>query len=457
MKREHHKNLRKSEIRNLFVDKKPIGHLIGGIFMSHLIALFEQHSYLILFIGIFLELLALPISGELLMSYAGYFVYQGKMNYIFALLTVFASGSAGITVTYWIGKAGGYKLIEKYGKYIHLGPERYNKTSAWFERSGSKLLVIAYFIPGVRHFTGYISGISKMPFRKFFIPAYLGAFFWGVCFITLGKVLGPKWEILHQATSKYFIIFIIVLAVLLVGFFAYRYYKIQIKNFFIHLLNRLNKRLKIIRVTEVSLIILTVVFIGLFILMLGIAQEYLYNEFTQFNEVVEYMVHSVIFMSWMKGFLVIQPPFALGSIVVLTIIVIWIKGRNRGLEFLLLAVSILGAKPFHTTVMKTFYYLQSIGFVGKFHSSNFPDINATILTITYGTCLFLLVRHSKWNFVSIIVPLIGIVLLVGVAIVNIATASILPSDIVGGYVFGSVWMFFNFLLFEMLRLIVEKY
>lgn len=90
---------------------------------------------------------------------------------------VFLSGGLGITVTYWIGKAGGYKLIEKYGKYIHLGPERYKKTAAWFERSGSKLLVFAYFIPGIRHFTGYISGISRMPFRKFIIPAYIGAFY----------------------------------------------------------------------------------------------------------------------------------------------------------------------------------------------------------------------------------------------------------------------------------------
>jgi membrane protein DedA with SNARE-associated domain len=71
--------------------------------MSHLITLFEQHSYLILFTGIFLELLALPISGEFLMSYAGYFVFQGKMNYTLALLTVFVSGGAGITATYWIG------------------------------------------------------------------------------------------------------------------------------------------------------------------------------------------------------------------------------------------------------------------------------------------------------------------------------------------------------------------
>ena len=146
--------------------------------MSHLITLFEQHSYLILFTGILLELLALPISGEFLMSYAGYFVFQGKMNYTLALLTVFVSGGAGITATYWIGKIGGYNLIEKYGKYIHLGPERYEKTAAWFEQSGSKLLVFAYFIPGIRHFTGYILGISRMPFRKFIIPAYTGSFLW---------------------------------------------------------------------------------------------------------------------------------------------------------------------------------------------------------------------------------------------------------------------------------------
>jgi membrane protein DedA with SNARE-associated domain len=57
--------------------------------MSYLINVFAEHSYLILFIGIFLELMALPISGEVLMSYAGYFVYQGKMNYILALLIVF--------------------------------------------------------------------------------------------------------------------------------------------------------------------------------------------------------------------------------------------------------------------------------------------------------------------------------------------------------------------------------
>ncbi|PFO06652.1 DedA family protein [Bacillus sp. AFS076308] len=423
--------------------------------MSYLITLFEQHSYLILFLGIFLELMALPISGEFLMSYAGYFVFQGKMNYILALFTVFVSGGVGITVTYWIGKAGGYKLIEKYGKYIHLGPERYKKTAAWFERSGSKLLVFAYFIPGIRHFTGYISGISKMPFRKFILPAYTGSFLWGFCFITLGKVLGPRWEVFHQAASKYIIIFIIGLAVLIVGYLAYRFYKVPIKNLFIDLIKWLTNRLKTIRKTEFFLIFLTLVLIGMVTLMLGMAQDYLYNEFTQFNEIAEYIVKSAVYMYWMKGFFVFQTPMAIASIIAITIIRIWRKGRNRVLEYLLLIVSILGARLFHESVMQIFSYFQSIGFVGKFHSANFPDINATIIIIIYGTCIFLLVRHTKNHYMSIIVPLFGLLLLIGLTIVNIASTDLLPSDILGGYVYGSVWIFFNFLLFEMLRLVLE--
>ncbi|MFC6604791.1 DedA family protein [Ectobacillus funiculus] len=148
--------------------------------MEHFISIFEHHSYPILFAVIVLELIAIPVSGEFFMSYAGYFVFQGKMSYTLALLTAIASGGVGITITYWIGRMGGYGLIEKYGKYVHLGPKRYDKTAVWMERSGSKLLLFAYFIPGIRHFTGYVSGISKMPYRTFFYSCLYRSEFMGI-------------------------------------------------------------------------------------------------------------------------------------------------------------------------------------------------------------------------------------------------------------------------------------
>ncbi|MFJ5563161.1 DedA family protein [Lysinibacillus xylanilyticus] len=421
--------------------------------MSYLITLFEQHSYLILFIGIFLELMALPISGEFLMSYAGFFVYKGEMNYFLAILTVFFSAGAGITLTYWIGKAGGYKLIEKYGKYVHLGPERYIKIAAWFERSGSKLLVFAYFIPGVRHFTGYVSGVSKIPFRKFIIPAYTGASLWGICFITLGKVLGPKWDTFHQAAGKYLIVFLIILAVLLGSYLIFRFYKVQIKNFFIRSITWLKNRLKTIRATDIFLIFLASALISSVILMFGIVQDYLENDVAEFNQIAEYVVHSNIYINWLGELLIFQQSITFSSIIAVTIISIWIKKQNRLLEYLLLIVSILGGIPFHAFILEVFSLLQSIGFRGEFHSSNFPDLKATLTIIIYGTCIFLLVRHLKNNYLTIIIPLLGLLLLTGLAFGNIVSTNVLPSDIVGG---GGVWIFFNFLLFELFRLVLEK-
>ncbi|MFB6804960.1 hypothetical protein ACFCVU_28235 [Peribacillus butanolivorans] len=64
----------------------------------------------------------------------------------------------------------------------------------------------------------------------------------------------------------------------------------------------------------------------------------------------------------------------------------------------------------------------------------------------------LIFTHSsfKKNYTSIFVPLMGL------AIANIASTDLLPSDILGGYVYGGVWISFNFLLFEMLRLVLDK-
>ncbi|MGG0277668.1 VTT domain-containing protein [Bacillus rhizoplanae] len=427
--------------------------------MEHFISLFEQHSYIILFTVILIELLAIPISAEFFMSFAGYFVFQGKMDYTLAILTAIAAGGVGITVTYWIGRLGGYKLIEKYGRYIHLGPKNYKKVAAWMERSGSKLLVVAYFITGVRHFTGYVSGISRMPYRTFFVPAYIGASLWAISFITLGKILGPRWQDFHKLAGQYLIYIVLVLAIVIGGLLVYKFYKKQIKNFFVRLLNRLISYFRTIRATEVFLISLTLVLLGMITLMLGMAQDYLYNEFTQFNDVTIYIVHSILQTGWtnsMSRFLSLQSPIAFSILIIITILAIWRKGRNRWLESLLLIVSIIGAHMYHNAVTHTLSYFHFIGKEAATRSSTFPDKKATITIIVYGTCLFLMVRHMKNKYIQFVLPLLGILLLLCIAIANIGYSHILPSDIVGGYVYGAVWMFLNFLLFEMFRLIVNK-
>lgn len=154
----------------------------------------DQYGYVLLFIALLLELLALPLPGELIMSYTGFLVYQGHLGWFTSIFVAGVGSSIGMTIAYWIGRKYGTVFFEKYGRKFHLGPERLENTSKWFSKYGNKLLIIAYFIPGIRHFTGYFSGITHLKFRTYALYAYSGAFIWVATFISLGKVLGPKWS-----------------------------------------------------------------------------------------------------------------------------------------------------------------------------------------------------------------------------------------------------------------------
>src|SRR5438309_729981 len=124
----------------------------GGTEMMHFITnIMTQYGYVVLFFGLLFETLALPLPGEAIMTYAGLLVVQGNMNWIVSILVAAAGSSIGMTSAYRIGYKLGLPFFEKYGARFHFGPDKFKKTSQWFERYGNKVLIIAYFIPGIRH------------------------------------------------------------------------------------------------------------------------------------------------------------------------------------------------------------------------------------------------------------------------------------------------------------------
>ena len=180
------------------------------------------HGYVILFLAFMAELLALPLPGETIMGYIGYLSYQGKMNYVAAFAAIYLGVCTGITLSYVIGYKLGNPFFHKYGHYIHLGPERFDKAAEWFDRYGYTLIVAAYFIPGIRHVTGYFSGIMKTPFRLFAMYAYTGAFLYVGIFITLGRILGPEWDRYQLIIHEYMIIAGIITLLSLTAYYIYR-------------------------------------------------------------------------------------------------------------------------------------------------------------------------------------------------------------------------------------------
>lgn len=180
------------------------------------------YGYVILFVAFFLELIAMPLPGESIMVYVGYLIYQDKMSLAISIMAVSLGAMIGITVSYFVGSKLGSPLFHKYGRYVHMSPERLDEASNWFGIYGNKIIVVAYFIPGLRHISGYLSGILQIPFRTFAINAYIGALLYAGIFIYLGKLLGPKCKYLIDGIRVH----IITIAVLLVVLFAiYLYWK----------------------------------------------------------------------------------------------------------------------------------------------------------------------------------------------------------------------------------------
>lgn len=235
----------------------------------------EHYGYIILFLALFLELIALPTPGELLMSYAGLLAFEGHLNVYISILVAGFGSSIGITLSYFVGRKLGPPFFHKYGSKIHLGPEKLEKTSTWFKKYGNIMLIIGYFIPGVRHITGYFSGITKIAYRSFAVYAYLGAFLWATTFVGLGKVLGPKWNEYHPFMSKYLIYGALLAAVLFGFYYVYKVYKQQILEWAVTQLSKLMVTFHSFGRVKFLVAGTAAAFLGLFILMLGVIQDFL--------------------------------------------------------------------------------------------------------------------------------------------------------------------------------------
>ena len=187
--------------------------------------LFGSYGYSVLFFGLLLEFIALPFPGETTMAYAGYLSYRGQLDFGTLVILAFLGTTIGMTITYFIGARAGLPFIMRYGKWFFLKPDKLDKTQKWFAKYGNALIFIGYFIPGVRHFTGYFSGIAAIPFRKFALYAYSGALFWVVLFLGIGKLFGPGWNAIFTLAHKYTAVILAVIGLVLLIAVIYRYRK----------------------------------------------------------------------------------------------------------------------------------------------------------------------------------------------------------------------------------------
>src|SRR5437879_4897914 len=150
--------------------------------------------FLLLMLGIF----GLPVPDETLLTFAGYLCFKEKLVLGPTLAAAFLGSVCGITLSYGLGRLLGLHVVQRLGPVLHLRQEHLAATQRWFEHWGKYVLIIGYFVPGVRHLTGIVAGASKLSPLFFVRVSQSGDLPLCRRSLCLGCLVGEKWKHLSQ-------------------------------------------------------------------------------------------------------------------------------------------------------------------------------------------------------------------------------------------------------------------
>ncbi|WP_051688058.1 DedA family protein [Desulfofalx alkaliphila] len=174
-----------------------------------------------LMFAIFLDALGLPFPGGLMIVMSGFLIHRGDFSPMEVAIAIFAGYLPGATAAYFIGDKIGKPFFEKYGRYLRVTPQRFNKAQGWIEHSAAAFIIGGRFIPTLGNLTPYMAGISKVKYHWFLFYSTLYTLLWAGLYITVGYIFRDSWQQAGEmVTSKSWLVAVLFLLIYL----AYRYY-----------------------------------------------------------------------------------------------------------------------------------------------------------------------------------------------------------------------------------------
>ncbi len=171
-------------------------------------------GYALLFAIVFSEtglLVGFFLPGDSLMFTIGVVAGVGGLNIVAINIVLIAAALIGDSTGYMIGRRTGPRIFSRPNSRF-FRQEHLQRTKAFYEKYGGKTIILAKFVPIVRTFAAFVSGVAEMPYRRFISYDVFGATAWVFCLTMLGYNLGTI-PIVRRHFEK--VIFLIILASIL--------------------------------------------------------------------------------------------------------------------------------------------------------------------------------------------------------------------------------------------------
>lgn len=174
---------------------------------SYIINFISATGYFGIFLLMTLESALVPVPSEVTMPFSGSLVNLGQFNFWFVVLAGTLGNLFGSLLAFALGwwgqEAVVRKIIVKYGKYMLITENEYDKGERWFRNHGEPIVFISRILPIVRTYISLPAGVAKMGITKFIILTTVGSFIWSFLLTNVGVMLGKNWETIGGYFHKF--------------------------------------------------------------------------------------------------------------------------------------------------------------------------------------------------------------------------------------------------------------
>src|ERR687885_2584292 len=133
----------------------------------------------------------MPIPTDVLIVFTGTRVGLSVPHLVFSFVMLTMASTVGASCLYVIIRRGGRPLVERYGRYVHLGPKQLARSEALLARGGWSAIAIGRATPGLRYATVVACGLFKVPYPRFVTAHLAGSSVYIAVFLVLGALFGP--------------------------------------------------------------------------------------------------------------------------------------------------------------------------------------------------------------------------------------------------------------------------
>jgi len=172
-----------------------------------------------------LENSILPIPSELILCFAGWLAFDGRMGMVEVMLAGTAGSVLGCVLMYYIGQYGGRGVVRRWGHYIHLKESDLDKATEWFQRHGDWAVMLSRFVPILRTVMSIPAGMARMSLWRFVLFTTLGTLPYVALLVYVGFLLGPNWPTIFETIGDYEGLILVAVAGGGAAYYAWKRYR----------------------------------------------------------------------------------------------------------------------------------------------------------------------------------------------------------------------------------------